>query len=179
MISTKAEQNYSDIYRFAFPRLVTYLHKSGIRNRQDAEDIAAKALHILWEKWDTLETHTYPGILCWLLQTSKNLMRDEAKKKARRPETVSLEEIDGQSLFPSVCEPLSEQIESEYAQYLAELCKRLPESDAALLRAKIEERHTDAEIAAQLGISLNTLRVRWLRTKNKIRAVWDEVTRNG
>ena len=113
MITTQAEQNYSDIYRDAFPKLITYLHKSGIRNRQDAEDMAAKALHILWEKWDTLETHSYPGILCWLLQTANNLMRDEIKKKARRPETVSLEEIDGQSLSQSIPELLPEQIEEE------------------------------------------------------------------
>jgi hypothetical protein len=36
---------------------------------------------------------------------------------------------------------------------------------------------SDAEIAAQFGISVNLLRVRWLRTKNKIRVLWDEVSK--
>jgi RNA polymerase sigma factor (sigma-70 family) len=176
MVTKQAEQNYSDIYRDAFPKLVTYLQKCGIRNRQDAEDMAAKALHILWEKWDTLETHTYPGILCWLLQTAKNLMKDETKKKTRRPETVSLEEITDSQLPQDTFDPFPHQTEAEYTRYLNEILRRLSEKDAALLRAKIVEQLDDAVIAEQLGISRNTLRVRWMRVRQKIRLMWDSLT---
>ena len=178
MNNTTNEQSYPDIYRGCFPKLVTYLQKCHACKHQDAEDIAAQALHILWEKWDTLETHTEAGILRWLMQTAKNLLRDEAKKKARHPVTVSLDDLTDQQrptidmLFPP------EQSEAEYARCLAELIKRLSASDAALLCAKVEKRQTDAEIAAQLGISINALRVRWLRVKKKIRDVWDEVSKS-
>ena len=178
MTNTQAEQCYSNIYRICFPKLVIYLQKSHACNRQDAEDVAARALHILWEKWDTLETHTEGGILRWLLQTAKNLMRDEVKKKVRRPETVSLEEMTEGQLPQDTLDPFPQQIETEYARYLEEIANRMPEADAALLRAKIEGKQSDAEIAAQLGISLNALRVRWMRTRRKIRAVWDEVIPN-
>lgn len=178
MINTTKEQSYPDIYRGCFPKLVTYLQRCHACKHQDAEDLAAQALHILWEKWDTLETHTEAGILRWLMQTAKNLLRDETKKKARHPVTVSLDELTDQQL-PSM-DTLSspDQDEAEYARYLAELTKRLSTSEAALLCAKVEKKQSDTEIAAQLGISVNALRVRWLRTKNKIRVIWEELSQS-
>lgn len=79
------EQTYQTIYRSCFPKLVTYLQRKYACNRQDAEDIASQALHILWQKWDGLDSHTEAGILCWLFLTVQNLMRNEAKKKAAKP----------------------------------------------------------------------------------------------
>ena len=178
MVNTTKEQRYPDIYRACFPKLVTYLQRCHACMHQDAEDLAAQALHILWEKWDTLETHTEAGLLRWLMQTAKNLLRDEARKKARHPVTVSLEELSDQQL-PSIDTLFtSDHTETEYERYLAALTKLLSPTEAALLSAKVEKKQSDAEIAAQFGISVNLLRVRWLRTKNKIRVLWDEVSKS-
>lgn len=176
MNNTPMEQSYPDIYRLCFPKLVTYLQRNGACNHQDAEDTAARALHILWEKWDTMETHTAPGMLRWLLQTAKNLMRDETKKRSRGLQTVSLEDLTDHQLLQDLSEPLFGQDEADYDRYLTEILRRLPEKDAALFRAKMLERQSDAEISARLGISPGTLRVRWLRVKQKIRQMWSSLT---
>lgn len=177
MMTTQSEQGYSDIYRFAFPKLVSYLRNNGIRNHHDAEDMAAQAMHILWQKWDTFETHTQAGMLRWLLLTAHNLMRDENKRKRRRPQPISLEELTDSDL-PFDIADFSQQTEEEYADYIAEIISRLSPNDAVLFRAKIVDCKPDAEIAARLGLSPNTLRVRWLRVKRRILTMWDELKKD-
>ena len=174
IMNKSSEHVYQNIYRLCFPRLVTYLQRRYACNLQDAEDIAAQALHILWEKWDAIESHSEAGLLRWLLLTAQNLMRDEVKKKRRRPELVSLEEMNDSQHPPAP----PEQDEEEYAHYLTEIMQRLTESDAALFRAKIVEHDSDDAIAVRLGISVNTLRVRWLRVKRRILGMWDELKRD-
>ena len=174
IMNKSSEHVYQNIYRLCFPRLVTYLQRRYACNLQDAEDIAAQALHILWEKWDVIESHSEAGLLRWLLLTAQNLMRDEVKKKRRRPELVSLEEMNDSQHPPAP----PEQDEEEYAHYLTEIMQRLTESDAALFRAKIVEHDSDDAIAVRLGISVNTLRVRWLRVKRRILGMWDELKRD-
>jgi len=175
IMNKSTEQTYQDIYRASFPKLVTYLQHRYACNLQDAEDIAARALHLLWEKWDAIESHTEAGMLRWLFLTARNLMRDEAKKKRRRPELISLEEMTDSQHPSALPDPTPQQIEEEYTRYLTEITQRLSPNDAALFRAKIAEHESDESIAARLGISVNTLRVRWLRVKRRILNIWDEL----
>ena len=169
------EQTYQNIYRSCFPRLVTYLQRKYACNRQDAEDVAAQALHILWQKWEGLDSRTEAGLLRWLLLTAQNLMRDEIKKKRRGPALISLEEMTDSQHPSALPDPTPRQIEEEYTRYLTEIMQRLSETDAVLFRAKIAEHESDEAIAARLGISVNTLRVRWLRVKRRILNMWDEL----
>ena len=175
MMNQTTEQIYQNIYRASFPKLVTYLRHRYACNGQDAEDIAAQALHILWQKWDTLETHTEAGLLRWLLLCAQNLMRDERKKRKRRPEVVSLEDMADthHPALPPAPDPWQDK--ANYDRYVAEIQRRLSEKDAALFHAKIVEHARDEEIAARLGISIGTLRVRWLRVKRRILNMWDEL----
>ncbi len=178
IMNKSSEQAYQDIYRSSFPKLVTYLQRRYTCNLQDAEDIAARALHILWQKWDNIETHTEMGMLRWLLLTAQNLIRDELKKNQRRPELVSLEEMTDSQHPTAPPDPTPDQIEEEYTRYLTEIMQRLSEADADLFRAKIVARESDETIAARLGLSVNAIRVRWLRVKRRILAVWNDVKQN-
>lgn len=177
-MNKSTEQTYQDIYRSGFPKLVTYLQRRYPCNMQDAEDIAARALHILWPKWDSIEPHTEAGMVRWLFLTAQNLMRDEAKKNRRRPEVISLDEMADSQHPISPPDPTPEQTEEEYSRYLAEIMQHLSESDAALFRAKIVDLEGDESIAARLGLSVNTLRVRWLRVKRRILTIWDDITKD-
>ena len=114
-------------------------------------------------------------MLRWLFLTARNLMRDEVKKKRRRPELISLEEMTDSQHPSALPDPTPRQIEEEYTRYLTEITQRLSPNDAALFRAKIAEHESDESIAARLDISVNTLRVRWLRVKRKILNMWDEL----
>lgn len=175
MTKQSNEQTYQNIYRSCFPRLVTYLQRKYACNRQDAEDVAAQALHILWQKWEGLDSRTEAGLLRWLLLTAQNLMRDEIKKKRRGPVLISLEEMTDSQYPIAPPEPSLRHGEEEYARYIKEIMGRLSESDAALFHAKIVAKESDETIAARLGLSQNALRVRWLRVKRRIRGMWDEL----
>ena len=172
------EQTYQTIYRSCFPKLVTYLQRKYACNRQDAEDIAAQALHILWQKWDGLDSHTEAGILCWLFLTVQNLMRNEAKKRRRSPVLISLEKMTDNQHPIALPETSPQQSEEEYDRYLKAIMRMLSERDAALFHAKIVEKESDEVIAARLGLSQNTLRVRWLRVKRRILAMWDDLEKD-
>ena len=176
-MTNTTEQSYQEIYRQAFPKLVVYLQHRHRCSMQDAEDIAAQALHILWTKWDTLETHTGAGMLRWLLVTAQNLMRDETKRRQRKPQPLSLEELT-ESEHPFALPEFIQSNDEAYDTYITEIMRRLSENDAALFRAKIVDRKTDEEIATQLGITANALRVRWLRVKRRIHAMWDDLPPN-
>ena len=173
-MTNTTEQSYQEIYRQAFPKLVVYLQHRHRCSMQDAEDIAAQALHILWTKWDTLETHTSVGMLRWLLVTAQNLMRDETKRRQRKPQPLSLEELI-ENDHPFTMQDLIEKSDEDYDTYISEIMRRLSERDAALFRAKIVDQTPDDEIAAQLGITANALRVRWLRVKRRILGMWDDL----
>ena len=177
-MNKSTEQTYQEIYRSAFPKLVTYLQRRYPCNWQDAEDISAQALHILWQKWDTLESHTEAGMLRWLLLTTQNLMRDENKRKHRRPQLLSLEELTDNQHPLTMPELTLQQSEQEYTNYITEIMQRLSESDAALFHAKIIDHKPDEEIAARLGLTVNALRVRWFRIKRRILAMWDDLQQN-
>ena len=172
------EQTYQTIYRSCFPKLATYLQQRYACNWQDAEDIAAQALHILWQNWDGLDSHTEAGILRWLLLTAQNLMRTETRKKRRSPVLISLDEMTDNQHPVALPEPSPQQSEEEYTRYLNAIMKRLSERDAALFHAKIVEKESDEMLAARLGLSPNTLRVRWLRVKRRILTMWDELKKD-
>lgn len=167
------EQSYQNVYRTCFPKLAVYLQHRHACNQHDAEDIAAHALLILWEKWDSFETHPMAGMLRWLLLTAENLLRDENKKRSRKPTVVSLDELEPHQHPAAPFEPSPEQIEEEYQRCLEKLTARLPQNEATLLQDKIVLKRTDEEIAERLGISVNAVRVRWSRTKSRIRDIWD------
>lgn len=177
-MNKSTEQAYQEIYRSAFPKLVIYLQRRHNCNWQDAENISAQALHILWQKWDTLESHTEAGMLRWLLLTTQNLMRDEVRKKQRKPQPLSLEELTDNRHPLTMPEISPQQSEQEYTSYITEIMERLSESDAMLFHAKIVDCEPDKEIAARLGLTVNALRVRWFRIKRKILGMWDDLPPN-
>ena len=165
------EETYESIYRACFPKLVIFLQHHISCNLQDAEDIASRAMQILWEKWDTLPTHTEVGLTSWLFRTARNLARDHEKSLSRRPPTLSLDEL------PPSRAPQAEQEESpeQYDRYLSRILQRLSPDDAALFADRIIRHQTDKQIAARMGITVNAVRIRWTRIKQKIRAFWQEI----
>ena len=86
------EETFESIYLSCFPKLVIYLQQY-TANLQDAEDIASQAMMILWNKWDTMSSHTRRGLQCWLTVTAKNLLKEKNKKKKRTPPIISLDDL--------------------------------------------------------------------------------------
>ena len=147
------EESFESIYRICFPKLVAYLQPHTL-NLQDAEDIASQTMHLLWRKWDTLPTHTQKGILCWLFTAARNYLHEKARKEAHSPTVISWEEL------PPQWHP-----------------EAPPDADPKFID-KIERRLSDEEIAAKYGISVNAMRIRWSRTKDRIEALMKLSPRN-
>ena len=91
---------------------------------------------------------------------------------------ISLEEMTDNQHPIALPETSPQQSEEEYDRYLKAIMRRLSERDAALFHAKIVEKERDEMIAARLGLSQNTLRVRWLRVKRRILAMWDDLEKD-
>lgn len=87
---------------------------------------------------------------------------------ARLARLLSLDELPPY-MHPSAPPDTSrEQREEEYQQILRRLTARLPEKDRELLLDKIERQKSDDEIAQRMGITVNAVRIRWTRLKERI-----------
>lgn len=161
------EETFEEIYQICVPKLMTYL-KFRSFSQQDAEDIVSRATLLLWEKWDEFSTHTPKGVLCWLLNTVRNIAYEEDRRIARFAQMLNLDDLPPH-MHPSVPPEMScEQQEAEYQQMLRKLTDRLSEQDRELLLDKIERQRSDGEIAQRLGITVNAVRIRWMRLKERI-----------
>ncbi len=161
------EETFEEIYQICVPKLMTYLMFRSY-SQQDAEDIISRATLLLWERWDEFSTHSPKGMLCWLLNTVRNMAYEEDRRMARLTQLLSLDELPPH-LHPSAPPDIPpERREEEYRQLLRKLTEQLSEQDRELLLDKIERHRGDSEIAEQLGITVNAVRIRWTRLKERI-----------
>ena len=172
-----AEETFESIYRTCFPKLVAYLQPQ-TKNLHDAEDVAAQTMQILWKKWDSLSTHTQPGILCWLFSAARKLLQENARKEKHAPTIVSWEELPPQQHPEAPPETDPRRQEEEYRQALLTLSAQLTKKERELLLDKIERHQSDLEIAKQYGITVNAVRIRWSRTKDHIAELMHLTDRN-
>lgn len=161
------EETFESIYHTCFPKLVAYLQQH-THSLHDAEDLASRAMQILWQKWDSLPTHTQKGMLCWLISTARNLLHEKARKEAHSLDIISLEELPPQMHPEAPPDTDPRQAEEEYRNRLQALIEQLTEKESALLLDKIERHLSDREIAARYGITVNAVRIRWSRTRDRI-----------
>ena len=161
------EETFEELYQICVPKLMTYLTFRSF-SQQDAEDIVSRATLLLWEKWDDFPTHTPKGVLCWLLNTVRNIAYEEDRRMARLARLLSLDELPPH-MHPSAPPDMSrEQREAEYQRVLRKLTEQLSEQDRELLLDKVERQRSDSEIAQRLGITVNAVRIRWMRLKERI-----------
>lgn len=161
------EETFEELYQICVPKLMAYL-KFRSFSQQDAEDIVSRAALLLWEKWDEFPTHTPKGVLCWLLNTVRNIAYEENRRIARFTQMLNLDDLPPH-MHPMVMPEMSrEQREAEYQRVLRKLTEQLSEQDRELLLDKIERQRSDSEIAQRLGITVNAVRIRWMRLKERI-----------
>jgi RNA polymerase sigma-70 factor (ECF subfamily) len=135
-----------DIFRFA-------LYLTG--NRSDAEDITSETFVRVWTSTAPIRTQTVKGYLCTI---ARNLFLQGTRRTSRHVELV--DQIRDDTPGP--------QERAEHKAELARVMMRLqtlPEVDrAALLMRALEDLPYD-EIAAALGISLASVKVKIHRAR--------------
>lgn len=136
----------------------------------DVEDIVSDAFVLLFQKWDTIDPHAPAVLLSWFYQTLDYKILEH---KRNLPKDCPLWE----DAFPDDAEePAAPQEEEEqYRSYLQQIVLRLTPAEAEVFRCLIEEELNYREAAECLGISEVALRVRWMRTRNRIRTFWPEI----
>ena len=161
------EETFEEIYRICVPKLMAYLQYRSY-SQHDAEDIVSRAVKLLWERWDEFSTHSLKGILCWLLNTVRNIAHEEDRHRAQMAQILNLDDLPPHMHPPAPSDIPPEEREAEYQRLLRRLTEQLSDGERELLLDKIERHRTDTEIAAQLGITVNAVRIRWMRLKERI-----------
>lgn len=134
------EQYLETVFRYVSRRMPV---------RAEAEDITAEVFAAAFAALHTLRTDTDP--LPWLLSIARRKLIDHARKRQRRPVSVSLEETE---LVEQSMNPQEQLLAAERRQELHALLDSLkPEQKEALLLQHLEGLSI-AQIAVVLGKSM-------------------------
>ena len=128
-----------------------------------AEDVVAEAFAIAWSHYREGGELTLP----WLYQVLRNLIGNEYQRVARANQLYErIGRLTGDSAFP---------IASDDALDIRRCLSYLREEDRDIIYMAYWEDLDRTEIAAILGISAVSLRVRLLRARRALKLLLDEV----
>lgn len=128
----------------------------------DAEDLTGEAFHLFFLERDRLFFESPAALTTWLYRTCKNKWMKQVRHAKRKPP-----DIDETDLFGDEFDGMEE--EKQYLAYIAQIEGTLSENDLELFRAIVVEQLPYPEVAKQMGISEQAMRVRWFRLRQKIR----------
>lgn len=148
------EAAFAELFRFYAPRLKSYMRKLGSAEDM-AEELAQEAMAMVWRKAHLFDPDK-AGAGTWIFSIARNL-RIDAFRRQRRPEI----ELDDPTLVPD--NPASPEVEldhSQQARAVRAALATLPKEQATIVHLSFFEEKPHAEIAAQLGIPLGTVKSR-------------------
>lgn len=120
------------------------------RDLTDTDDLVQDALVQTFKRIDALESRRVGAFLAYLRQTVLNRIRDELRRKGRRPNPIDVDELDAAD-FGFARSPLEQAIGSEaLEQYERALARLKPEEREAVI-ARIEMGYSYDELAEALG----------------------------
>lgn len=134
-----------------------------------AEDLAQETLLVAWRLRDRLVDAS--GVQAWLAAIARNVCRHWRRKQHREQQHVvqpAFGPLRDGSAAEDVADPFDLEVElerSELASLLDQALELLPPDTRAILVQKYVENSSHAEIAAQLGLTENTVAVRLHRGK--------------
>lgn len=147
---------YKDLYRFIY---------SIIKNKQLADDILQETLIKAYEKFDTIKDMN--RFKSWIFTIAKNESLSWIKRYNRE---VPSEDIILESLsYASGDIPEELLIKDETKEYVRESIKVLNSIDQEIIYLRYYYDLTLNEIALILNINENTVRIKHMRSKEKIR----------
>jgi RNA polymerase sigma factor (sigma-70 family) len=156
-----SDDRYEKLDRCYRERLVRHLMRFG-RQRQEAEDIAQRALMNTWLRLDSVDPRLE---WAYLLTAANNIARTEHHREARQP--VSLDSIDENTADPRV-QVENRAIARVEVQRLQRAVRAVmnalpPETREAIVLRRLE--YTSKEIARKLGLSPINVRTKLHRAE--------------
>ena len=141
-------------------------------NREDAKDLAQDTLIEAMVKLSTLQKpESFRG---WLYRIAKGHLakyfRDRYKWGIHEPIDDSVLETRAPYTAPRDQQPDNLVIAQEHLEIVQSLGKQLPKSEHEVFRLKFADPEMpQKEIAETLGISVNAVKTRWRRAREKLR----------
>ncbi|MBO4309347.1 MAG: sigma-70 family RNA polymerase sigma factor [Clostridia bacterium] len=146
-------QFYEPIRRFCLHMMNNDLH--------GADDITSDVFYLLMTQWERLDFASDSAVLGWLHQVARNFVRNYTRKKLSAPmEETLLEKL------PAEDEP-SESLD-RYHKYIFEIEQNLSMEERLLFHRLVVDRRSYSEISEMMGVSVNALRLRLHRIREKI-----------
>lgn len=158
----------TDLFRLAYWRL---------GSRQDAEDAVQDTYLKAYRSFHTFQTGS--NVKAWLMTILLNCVRDVMKKRAGRPDVLTIdessEELDTlQSQSASLQNPEEQLCEQEIDAELLQVLRRLPANLLNPLLLREFEDMSYADIAAMLDVPVGTVMSRLFRAREIIRKALSE-----
>jgi len=154
-------------------RLLNFIRKR-VPDQRDAEDILQEVFYELVEAYRLMNPIEH--LAAWLFQVARNRIADSFRKK--RPEAMS-EQIGLEDLLPSPdAGPEAAYARSVLFEVLDDALDELPEEQREVFVAHELEGRSFKELAAETGLSVNTLlsrkRYAVLHLRERLRLIYDE-----
>ncbi|MCB9990391.1 MAG: sigma-70 family RNA polymerase sigma factor [Rhodospirillales bacterium] len=142
------------LFEYFAPRVKSFLMKSGL-TQEMADELAQETMLAVWQKaaqFDPLRA----AASTWIFTIARNKRTDYFRKDSKtQTETI-------ESVAPEDDQPLPDLALSlqEEERQLAEAIDALPEEQASMIRKAFLEEKTHADIAAETGLPLGTVKSR-------------------
>jgi RNA polymerase sigma-70 factor, ECF subfamily len=117
------------------------------RDLADTDDLVQETLLQTFKRIDTFEPRHVGGLQAYLRQAVLNRIRDQLRRKARRPEQTDLENVE----VDSAQSPLEEAMGQEAVERYEVALKRLKPEEREAVIARVELGYTYEELAESLG----------------------------
>lgn len=171
------QQNFELIYRYCFRRL---------SNKQDTEDVVSEVFTAAWANWSNLNITQKPELevrkiyKAWLFGITTHKLTDFLRKKYKFNAEFVHTEIE-------LADPIAQNLEHDIADtddaeakprnpqanILSELVANLKEREKKFAKLRFEQNYKLAEIADELGLTLNNTKVIQNRLLKKLKSMYE------
>ncbi|MBQ4259001.1 MAG: sigma-70 family RNA polymerase sigma factor [Lachnospiraceae bacterium] len=156
-ITYEISDGFEAFYKEHLNAVVRHVYRK-VQDKNIAEDVAQETFYLALMKWEQVQKAEVP--LRWLYQTA-NYKLQELQRKAITHPTVPLEEVGEM--------PVSEDVSHEMSELELVAKESLTEEEWELLKRYHIIGYTVEELADELGITPNNMRVRISRVTGKLR----------
>lgn len=159
---------YEEAYRIHRKRIECFCqYKLYSKSDEEAEDIASEIFILLFQKWETMDSHEGDRIKAWLYRAATLKVMESNRKAHQAPEVCEFDE----TRMGETEDILARDFEEDsriFEQYLRQIKSILSRKDLILFEMKVEKKYTLAQAAESLKIKETTVRVRWFRIQKKL-----------
>ena len=149
------------------PRVLRYVAR--LVGEAEAEDVTQSIMLKVDEGLSAFRGDS--SVSTWIYRIATNVALDKLRQKAIQPLTDAEYEFDEDNLPPAVQNPSAETaaIREEMNACISEFVARLPGNYKTVMILSELEGFTNGEIAAILGLTLDTVKIRLHRAREKLR----------